>query len=164
MAPSTADLSSAFQGKTVLVVDDDRIIREYISLRCSQAGLNVKLGEDGWQALLQVSKHDPDVLILDLHLPDVEGFHVCLQLKDPKFRPLPVIMLTASSDEKTKRRCEQLGAVYVQKGAQLWDDLSVAMHRIFETSRASHKKNSGATDRTQAPNVPLVDDDTQSGG
>ena len=138
-ALSSAEFSSAFQGKTVLVADDDPIIRDYLSARCSQAGLNVEVARDGLRALLKVSTDDPDLLIIDLHLPDVEGFRVCEQLETTKFRPLPFIMLTASSDEKTIRRCEQLGAVYVQKGPQLWDELSVAMHRIFETSRANFK-------------------------
>ena len=157
-ALSNTELSSAFQGKTILVADDDPIIREYLAARCSQAGLNVEVAGDGLRALLKVSKVDPDLMILDLHLPDVEGFRVCERLKDPKFRPLAVIMLTASSDEETLRRCEQLGAVYVRKGPQLWDELSVAMRRIFETSKANDEKL-GATEVAGAPKVLLVDDD-----
>jgi CheY-like chemotaxis protein len=156
--PSSTELSSVFKGKTILVADDDPIIRDYLAARCSQAGLNVEVAGDGLRALLKVSKVDPDLMILDLHLPDVEGFRVCERLKDPKFRPLAVIMLTASSDEETLRRCEQLGAVYVQKGPQLWDELSVAMRRIFETSTASEKKR-GATEVAGAPKILLVDDD-----
>ena len=140
------------------MADDDPIIRDYLSARCSQAGLKVEVAGDGLRALLKVSKEDPDLLILDLHLPDVEGFRVCERLKDPKFRPLPVIILTASSDQKTIRRCEELGAVYVQKGPQLWDELSVAMRRIFETSKANDEKL-GATELASAPKVLLVDDD-----
>ena len=127
------------------MADDDPIIRDYLSARCSQAGLKVEVAGDGLRALLKVSKEDPDLLILDLHLPDVEGFRVCERLTDPKFRPLPVIMLTASTDQKTIRRCEELGAVYIQKGPQLWDELSVAMRRIFETSKANDEKL-GATE------------------
>jgi len=140
------------------VADDDPIIRDYLSARCNQAGLKVAVAEDGLRALLKVSKEDPDLLILDLNLPDVEGFRVCERLKDPKFRPLPVIILTASSDQKTMRRCEELGAIYIQKGPQLWDELSVAMRRIFETSKANDEKF-GATELASAPKVLLVDDD-----
>ena len=73
---------------------------------------------------------------MDLHLPDVEGFRICERLTDPKFRPLPVIMLTASSDEATKRRCEELGAIHVQRSARLWDELLPIMNRIFTASDA----------------------------
>jgi CheY-like chemotaxis protein len=138
-ALTSAEFSSAFEGKTVLVADDDPIIRDYLSVRCREVGLNVEVAGDGLRTLLKVSTDHPDLLILDLHLPDVEGFRICERLKDPNFRPLPVIILTASSDEKTIRRCEQLGAVYVQKGSQLWDHLSVALRRIFETSGAKFK-------------------------
>jgi len=157
-APSSAEFSSAFKGRTVLVADDDPIICNYLSARCSQAGLKVEIAGDGLRALLKVSKENPDLLILDLNLPDVEGFRVCERLKDPKFRPLPVILLTASSDQKTIRRCEELGAVYVHKGAKLWDELSVAMRSIFETSQANDEKPD-ATESARVPRVLLVDDD-----
>ena len=140
------------------MADDDPLIRDYLSARCSQAGLKVEFAGDGLRALLKVSKEAPDLLILDLHLPDVEGFRVCERLTDPKYRPLPVIMLTASSDGETIRRCEELGAVYVQKGPQLWDELSVAMRRIFETSKANDERF-GVTDVARVPKILLVDDD-----
>jgi len=154
----SGEFSSAFHGRTVLVADDDPLIRDYLSARCSQAGLKVEFAGDGLRALLKVSKEAPDLLILDLHLPDVEGFRVCERLTDPKYRPLPVIMLTASSDGETIRRCEELGAVYVQKGPQLWDELSVAMRRIFETSKANDERF-GVTDVARVPKILLVDDD-----
>ena len=140
------------------MADDDPTIRDYLSARCSQAGLRVEVAGDGLRALLKLSNEDPDLLILDLHLPDVEGFRVCERLRDPKFRPLPVIMLTASTDQKTIRQCEELGAVHIQKGPQLWDELSVAMRRIFETSKAKDEKL-GATEVARAPKVLPVDDD-----
>ena len=84
------------------MADDDPIIRDYLSARCNQAGLKVEVAGDGLRALLKVSKEDPNLLILDLNLPDVEGFRVCERLKDPKFRPLPVIILTASCDRKKR--------------------------------------------------------------
>jgi CheY-like chemotaxis protein len=118
----------------------------------------LRLPETGLRALLKVSNEGLNLLILDLHLPDVEGFRVCERLRDPKFRPLPVIMLTASTDQKTIRRCEELGAVYVHKGAQLWGELSVAMRRIFETAEANDEKL-GPTESARVPKVLLVDDD-----
>jgi CheY-like chemotaxis protein len=157
-APMTAPTQSPFAGKTVLVADDDPIIRDYLSARCNQAGLKVETAVDGLRALLKVSKEDPDILILDLHLPDVEGFRVCERLTDPKFRPLPVILLTANSDEETKRRCDELGALYVQKGARLWDELFPAMERIFGTSNTALRTASETT-APPAPKVLLVDDD-----
>ena len=63
------------------MADDDPTIRDYLSARCSQAGLRVEVAGDGLRALLKLSNEDPDLLILDLHLPDVEGFRVCERLR-----------------------------------------------------------------------------------
>ena len=155
MAGSAFSTPPSLSGRTVLVADDDPIIREYLSVRLSELGLAVETAADGLRALLKASKHDLDLLILDLHLPDVEGFRICERLTDPKFRPLPVIMLTASSDEVTKRRCEELGAIHVQKGARLWDDLLPTMNRIFTASDA---KGDEKNEKVQ-PKLLLVDDD-----
>lgn len=143
-------------GKTVLVADDDPIIREYLAARCKEAGLHVEVAEDGLRALLKSSKLRPDLLILDLHLPDVEGFRVCERLADPKFPPLPVVILTAEAGDETRRRCEELGAAYVQKGPQLWDELQPIMRRTFAAANAAeadHKEDAAR------PKILLVDDD-----
>jgi len=145
-----------------LVADDDPIIREYLSVRCAEVGLRVETAADGLRALLKASKEDPDLLILDLHLPDVEGFRVCERLLDPKFRPLPVVILTADSGEETKRRCEELGAIYVQKGARLWDELEPIMWRIFAAADDVAVDKDLVVDKKEEsarPMVLLVDDD-----
>lgn len=162
MAASTASTQLPFEGKTVLVADDDPVIRDYLSARCKAVGLRVETAADGLRALLKASKEDPDLMILDVHLPDVEGFRVCERLMDPKFRPLPVVILTADSGEETKRRCEELGATYVQKGAQLWDDLEPIMRRIFVAVDEVAVDKDLVVDNKAEPTRPmvlLVDDD-----
>ena len=154
--PLTGHSEAAFRGRTVLVADDDTTIRDYLTARCRQVGLTVKTAADGLRTLLKVSKEDPDLLILDLNLPDVQGFRVCQRLTDPKFRPLPVIMLTASSDEETIRRCEEIGAIYLQKGPNLWEELLSIMRRIFDASTVREK---APCEEAKGPKVLLVDDD-----
>ncbi|ODS01861.1 hypothetical protein AUC71_02910 [Methyloceanibacter marginalis] len=158
MPASAASPQLAFEGKTVLVADDDPVIREYLSARCKEAGLRVETATDGLRALLQASKLEPDLLILDLHLPDVEGFRVCERLTDAKFQPLPVVILTADSGEATKQRCKELGATYVQKGGQLWDELEPIMQRIFAAADVSDAQIDKKAEAAR-PNVLLVDDD-----
>src|SRR5690348_5010630 len=97
-------------GKTVLLADDDPAFVHELEIRCKNLGLEVTIANDGLRALLKVSKEKPDLLILDLKLPDVDGFRVCERLADPKFPALPVIILTGNSDEATVARCESLGA------------------------------------------------------
>jgi len=155
MAALAASPKLPFEGKTVLVADDDPVIREYLSAQCKKIGLRVETAADGLRAILTASKVEPDLLILDLHLPDVEGFRVCERLTDPKFEPLPVVILTADSGEETKRRCEELGATYVQKGGRLWDELKPVMQHILAAADEVVDKKV----ETARPKILLVDDD-----
>lgn len=148
---------NSLAGKKVLIADDDPSIVSMLETHCRALGLEVHSSGDGLRTLLKISKEDPDLLILDLNLPDVEGFRVCERLTDAKFRPLPVIILTARSDEKTISRCEELGAVYIFKGPQLASELESTIRRLIEDQpeRSSKPINSG----WQPLRVLVVDDD-----
>ena len=128
--------------------------------RCSALGLRVETSTDGLRTLLKVSKEKPDLLILDLNLPDVEGFRVVERLTDPKFPPLPVIVLTARSDEAAIQRCEELGVLYVHKGVESWSELESMIFKVFLSKRdsevevESQEKNSIG----KPPRILLVDD------
>src|SRR6476646_5897449 len=98
-----------FNGRTVLLADDDEAFLTALEVRCKELGFRVERAEDGLRTLLKVSKEKPDLLVLDLNLPDVDGFKVVERLTDPKFPPLPVIVLTACSDEIAIQRCKELG-------------------------------------------------------
>lgn len=146
------------EGKTVLVVDDDPIIRDYVGLRCRQIGLRVETAGDGLRAILKVSRERPDLLILDLNLPDVDGFRVVERLGDPKFQPVPVIILTGSSDNDSKRRCEDLHVYYVHKNQETWANLEPL---ICELLRKPAEVVVQPKSEAAAPRVLLVDDDPQ---
>ena len=118
-------------GKTVVIVDDDKIVRDYLSLRCRHLGLRVETANDGLRAVLTVGKERPDLLILDLNLPDVEGFKVVERIADPKFAPVPVIMLTGSSDDALKQRCRDLNVHHVHKGLDAWNDLEPLIYELL---------------------------------
>ena len=148
----------SLEGKTVVIVDDDKIILEYLSLRCRHLGLRVETASDGLRAVLKVSKERPDLLILDLNLPDVGGFQVVQRLADPKFAPVPVIMLTGSSDDASKQRCEDLNVYYVHKGLEAWNDLEPLIYELLRTSTESVDQ---PRPPAVAPRVLLVDDDPQ---
>ena len=92
--PDSSTLSAAqgrpsLEGKTVVIADDDPIIVEYLELRCRHLGMRVETAYDGLKAVLKVGKAKPDLLILDLNLPDVEGFRVMERLQTGNSRPSP---------------------------------------------------------------------------
>jgi DNA-binding response OmpR family regulator len=83
--------------KTVLVVDDERNIVELVRLYLEKEGFNVVAAGDGEQALAQYERYDPDLVVLDLMLPKLDGFEVCRELR--KRGDVPILMLTARSED-----------------------------------------------------------------
>ena len=83
--------------KSVLVVDDERNIVELVRLYLEKEGFNVVSAADGEQALIQYERTDPDLVILDLMLPKLDGFEVCRELR--RRGDVPILMLTARSED-----------------------------------------------------------------
>src|SRR5215203_5852874 len=78
----------------ILVVDDDRSVRDAVRRALTLAGYEVQLAEGGQQALTQVAAGVPDAVVLDIGMPDVDGLEVCRRLRGAGNR-VPVLMLTA---------------------------------------------------------------------
>jgi two-component system phosphate regulon response regulator PhoB len=86
--------------KTVLAVEDDQAIRELLEHNLSREGYTVESAEDGRQGLQLARTKLPDLIILDLMLPEMNGVEVCRELRaDRATREIPVLMLTARSEE-----------------------------------------------------------------
>lgn len=95
----------------ILVVDDEEDILELVRYNLKREGYDVICAEDGNQALDRVSKHMPDLVLLDIMLPGVDGFDVCKTMKnDSKTAHIPVIMLTAKSEESDMVSGLEVGA------------------------------------------------------
>lgn len=95
----------------ILVVDDEAHIGELLNYNLSAAGYRVTVAETGEEALQLIAKELPDLILLDLMLPGIDGLEVCRRLKaNPVTRPVPIIMLTARSEEMDKVVGLELGA------------------------------------------------------
>lgn len=95
----------------ILVVEDETDIRQVLSYNLAQAGHKVLTAERGSVALELAQKDPPDLVLLDLMLPDTSGLDVCRRLKgDPALKQVPVIMLTARSEEIDRVVGFELGA------------------------------------------------------
>lgn len=96
---------------TVLVVDDEESIRELVKFHLLKAGYEVAEAEDGQAALQAVRRDKPELILLDLMLPGIDGLEVCRQLKGQALTSaIPVIMLTARNEELDKVLGLELGA------------------------------------------------------
>lgn len=86
--------------KTVLVVDDERDLVDLISYNLKRNGFEVRCAYNGNEALEQVQSNPPDLIILDLMLPGIDGTEVARRLKgDTRTAHIPIVMLTAKSEE-----------------------------------------------------------------
>jgi DNA-binding response OmpR family regulator len=95
-------------GAHVLVVEDDPTVREVVVRYLEREGLAVTAVGDGESALVEAAKRWPDLVVLDLMLPALDGFEVCRRLRATA--PVPVIMLTARGDEDDRVMGLELGA------------------------------------------------------
>jgi two-component system phosphate regulon response regulator PhoB len=107
----------AVSRESVLVVDDERDILELVKYNLDKEGYQVTVVATGEDALAATRTKMPDIVILDLMLPGVDGLEVCRRLKgDPKTRSIPIVMLTAKGDEADVVTGLELGASdYVTK-------------------------------------------------
>jgi CheY-like chemotaxis protein len=93
----------------ILVVDDDPDMREALQMILESADYTVVTAEDGEQCLKMIKKEEPDLLLLDLLMPKMDGFEVCKALKDPrlsKYSSIPVVILSSVQEGVSQRRYE----------------------------------------------------------
>ena len=97
--------------KKILVVDDDERVREMIEFRLSLFGYEVTQAANGQEGLIAVRQEEPDLILLDVMMPELDGFQVCRRLKqDESTKGIPVVMLTAKAEAKDVTRAFESGA------------------------------------------------------
>ncbi|HMM22478.1 MAG TPA: response regulator transcription factor [Selenomonadales bacterium] len=95
-------------GKTVLIVDDEAQIRELLSLYFIQEGFTVAEAADGASALLSMQRVKPDIIILDIMMPVLDGIEVCRQIR--KVSNVPIIILTSRTEDDDRILGLEIGA------------------------------------------------------
>lgn len=96
--------------KKVLIVDDEAFIREMVRVKLGFCGIDTIEGSNGLEGLEQAVRAKPDLILLDIMMPKMDGIELCLRLKsNPDTSRIPVIMLTARGERSAKERSEALG-------------------------------------------------------
>ena len=93
----------------ILVVDDDPDILDAITMILESQGYEVSTARDGIEGLATLKAENPDLMILDLMMPKMDGFAVCKELQDPrwsKYKNIPILILTSVREEASRRRYE----------------------------------------------------------
>ncbi|MBI4707088.1 MAG: response regulator [Candidatus Omnitrophica bacterium] len=101
----------------ILIVDDETELTELLKLRFGALGYKISSAADGEEALNAVKTDKPDLILLDIMLPKLDGISVLLKLKsDPAFKDIPVFMLSAIAQDEEVRVALSLGAMgYIKK-------------------------------------------------
>jgi len=95
----------------VLVVDDEVYILHILDFSLNAEGYEVITAEDGEQGLAKAKSEQPDLVVLDVMMPKIDGYEVCRQLKqDPKMKDVPVILLTAKGRDIDRKLGLEVGA------------------------------------------------------
>ena len=97
--------------KRLLIVEDEKDMMEMLTFRLEAAGFEVIQAYDGQEGLDKAYSQNPDLILLDLMLPRVDGYKVCRELKsDVKYKRIPIAILTARATEKEKELGLECGA------------------------------------------------------
>jgi len=131
--------------KTIVLIDDDPVLLELVANQLRTAGYHAQTASDGATGLHVVAESKPDLVVLDVMMPGMDGWELCRQLRDKL--PVPIIMLTAKSEEIDKLRGFRLGVDdYVTKPfsfAELLARIGAVLARAERNSGAAHQLTRG---------------------
>ncbi|WP_347928224.1 Hpt domain-containing protein [Pseudomonas helvetica] len=106
----TATEAEPQRSMLVLVVDDSVTVRKVTSRLLERHGMNVLTAKDGVDAMLLLEEHMPDLMLLDIEMPRMDGFEVAMQVRnDPRLQHLPIIMITSRTGQKHRDRAMAIG-------------------------------------------------------
>ncbi len=97
--------------KTILIVDDSESIREVVSFTLENAGFNVLVANDGTDALKYFDGREIDLLITDLHMPEMNGIELIKKVREnDTYKRIPILFLTTESQKEKKEEAKSSGA------------------------------------------------------
>lgn len=119
--------------KKILIVEDEAFIAETVRFALEHAGYECYVAADGMEAVKMTREHNPDLMLLDIMLPKLNGFKVCRLLKfDEKFKHIVIIMMTARTQEKDRALGMETGAdEYMTKPFEIDTMLGLVKKHLF---------------------------------
>lgn len=147
----------------MLIADDDPAIVQLLADRCLKMGFKVETASNGLQLLIKARMGHPDIMIVDVNMPELDGISVCTRLLDPGSKPVEIVVVTGSADKETEERCESLGMFYGRKGPEFWKTIEAALAEIYPNMAGKIEQQgmlatAGASVH-ERPRVLVIDDD-----
>lgn len=114
----------------MLIVDDDSSVVRLLADHCARLGFDIETASNGAQALIEANRTRPDILVIDVNMPELDGLSVCAHLLDADRAPANVIVITGNKNAHTLQRCELVATYHARKGPNFWADLEAALTQI----------------------------------
>jgi CheY-like chemotaxis protein len=146
----------------MLIADDDPCVLRAVADRCAGMGFEVETATNGLQALIKASQGKPDILVIDVHMPELDGLAVCAYLAEIAKQSPHVMVVTGRPDPKIAERCKGVDATCIQKGRHFWHEFDASLAGMFPGQAgaiARSKKPAAEIEVKKYPRILLVDDD-----
>jgi len=120
--------------KSILLVDDDLTLREMYMERFKAEGFSVEMAKDGEEAIKMATENRPNIILLDIMMPKINGLDVLKKLKDlPETKDIPVIVLTALIQDRERQEAMDRGADdYIVKSETMPGEVIQKIHSVLE--------------------------------
>jgi twitching motility two-component system response regulator PilG len=110
--PQTDSAPPDLHGRKVMVIDDSNTIRRSAEIFLGQAGCQVILAENGFEALAKVNDHEPAIIFCDILMPRLDGYQTCALIKrSPRFCHIPIVMLSSKDGLFDRARGRMVGSI-----------------------------------------------------
>jgi len=142
-----SDHVSAYGKASVLIVEDERSIARFMEIELVEAGYQVTIVSDGIDALMQVSQSPPDLVILDLMIPGIDGLEVCRRLRSARgtFHDLPILMVTAKNSVPDRVIGLKTGADYYLTKPFSIEELLARIEALLRRCGREQARTEGST-------------------
>jgi twitching motility two-component system response regulator PilG len=132
------DEINVLKGVKVMVIDDSNTIRRSAEIFLNQAGCEVILAQDGFDALAKIADHQPDVVFVDIMMPRLDGYQTCSLIKrNTRYRATPVVMLSSKDGLFDRARGRMVGSDEYLTKPFTKDTLLCAVRNHAGTGRAA---------------------------
>jgi CheY-like chemotaxis protein len=146
----------------ILIADDDPCVLGAVGDRCTRMGFNVRTATNGLQVLIKAGQHEPDILIIDVHMPELDGLSALSYLSDIMKKRCHLVVVTGHPGQEIVERCKGLDAYYIHKGHNFWNEFEAVLAGIYPQKEVAIRQSGERVAKIEVrkrPRILLVDDD-----
>lgn len=146
----------------ILIADDDPCVLRAIADRCARMGFDVETASNGLQVLIKAGQWEPDVLLLDVHMPEVDGLSALGYLQEIARKSMHVMIATGNPGREIEEQCQGFDVSCLKKGRSFWVELETSLMMIYPQHADSIRRSKKGPPQCairKRPRLLLVDDD-----